>query len=300
MESIAELRRICQADKLQYSRGLTRLHRFVSIYATRVALTLRVSANTLTVASIGAGVAAAVLLALPDYAMNLAAVGLLYLSFLLDQVDGEVARYHRNCTLAGSYLDEIRHLIIYPAPVFAISMQFFQIGPMPLMAGAGFCASMSLVILRFNSNAKYLLFSKKMLLGRSGEVVFHTHVVSDPVYNTEAHTSHGRAGIRWYAQRVAAGIVYVITNQVSLLCLIALFVHLRWMFSGFVHQRIYLFYAAAVTMLGLLDVWGMAHRGRIEKGCVGLHRAIAEPDLSSDTRIQAAARVRLVASRNTP
>ena len=276
METIAELRQICQADKLQRSRGLTRLNRFVSIYATFVALALGVSANALTVASIAAGVFGAVLLALSDYAANVGGVTLLYASFLLDQVDGEVARYHRT-TVTGAYLDEIRHILIYAAPVFAVSLQLLLARPTLIMAATGFAAALGLIVLRFNTNAHYLLLAKKILTGPDAAAALQAP--AGPGAARQAGTSRvpSRPGPRrWVGQAIPA-VTYLATNQVSLLFLLLAYVHvLHFVPNRTLHEAAFLAYGGTVVGLTLLGVWKMAYRSRIEKDCAAVARAVAE------------------------
>jgi phosphatidylglycerophosphate synthase len=275
VESIAELRRICQADKLQRSRGLTRLNRFVSIYATFAALSLGVSANALTVLSIAVGLLGAVLLASSGYTASLSGVGLLYLSFLLDQVDGEVARYHRT-TVTGAYLDEIRHVLIYASPIFAVSVQLLLAHPTGLMAAAGFAAAVGLIILRFNTNAHYLLLAKKVLTGPGDEGV--RQASSRPVDDRRSATRRpsfvGR--LKLLAGDAIAGLTYLTTNQVSLLFLLLAYVHVRhFVADRSVHETIFLSYAGAVVALTVLGMWKMAYWGRIEKSCAEIAGVMA-------------------------
>ena len=279
MESIAELRRICQADKLQRSRGLTRLNRWVSIYATFVALALGVSANVLTVVSIAAGVCGAVLLAVPGYGANLTGVALLYASFLLDQVDGEVARYHRT-TVTGAYLDEIRHIVIYAAPVFAASMQLMVARPSLIMAWAGFAAAIGLIVLRFNTNVHYLLVAKKFIFGPGDEALARaTATASDtpvraPRTEAEEHAPRRRSPQAWLGDAIPA-VTYVTTNQVSLLFLFLAYVHvLAFVPNPRLHDALFLGYAAIVVALTVLGLWKMAYRRRVEKDTAGLARTL--------------------------
>src|SRR4051812_14506658 len=80
-------------EKLRRPDDLTRRHRAVSIYATWLLVRTPVTADQVTVASIATGLLGAVALGASGLGPGIAGVGLLYVSFLLDQVDGEVARY---------------------------------------------------------------------------------------------------------------------------------------------------------------------------------------------------------------
>jgi hypothetical protein len=262
----------------------------VSIYVTYFALALGVSANAVTVMSIAAGLAGATLLVVPSYLANLWAVALLYLSFLLDQVDGEVARFHA-CTVTGSYLDEIRHVLIYAVPVFAVSMQMFSARPSLVVAGAGFASALSLIILRFNANAPYLLFTKKVLLGLNGAVVLERAAevgrLPEPV---DGRISYRRS-LRWRIGQAVDGLTYVTTNQVSILVLILVHVHVMWFVPNTsLHDLTFLTYAGTVVMLGLFSVWKIACWGRVEKGCVEIERSLHGSRVNADALARATGR----------
>src|SRR5436309_14521992 len=91
--SIPRMRVLCQREKLRKPDDLTRKHRALSIYATWLLVKTPVTADQVTIASIVTGLLGAVALGLEGLAWGLIGCALLYLSFLFDQVDGEVARY---------------------------------------------------------------------------------------------------------------------------------------------------------------------------------------------------------------
>jgi phosphatidylglycerophosphate synthase len=262
--SIAELRQRCQEHKWANSRGLTRLHRYVSIYVTALAIRTPVTANTLTVTSIATGLAASAIFAIaPD--SGLAGVGLLYLSFLLDQVDGEVARYRNATSLGGSYLDELRHILIYAAPVFAVGLGLVTRGAHPLTAGVGFTSALCLILLRFNSNARYLLVAKKLLAAANGAVQTASSIpgARPPMAQSNVRRRHtGRKAIASVYSRAK----YLLTNQVCLLGLLLVF-HLAALRGSLALQGwIYGGYALALATLTIVDCAGMASV-RIERSC---------------------------------
>ncbi len=76
------------------------------------------SANTVSVISIAVGAVGGLCFAFNSAAWNIAAVALLLLSWILDCVDGEVARARGQTSLDGEFIDACRHQIVCPA-VFA-------------------------------------------------------------------------------------------------------------------------------------------------------------------------------------
>lgn len=118
MERIEALREICQAGKLS-EPGWYTIHRRLSIRITWALLHTPVAPTHVTLAMMAAGAAGALMLAAPSLAVNLGGFALLYLSFLLDKVDGEIARYRGVAAPRAVVLDRFHHLAIEPAMLVA-------------------------------------------------------------------------------------------------------------------------------------------------------------------------------------
>ncbi len=114
--SIAELREVTQpasifarnsgehwAGRLYIRRG--------SPYLTRLLIPTRLTPNAVTSLMIGVGVLAAVCLALDGVLTAGAAVVLIQLQILLDCSDGELARWRRQFSPVGIYLDRFGHYL---------------------------------------------------------------------------------------------------------------------------------------------------------------------------------------------
>jgi phosphatidylglycerophosphate synthase len=82
------------------------------------------SADAVTALSIISGIAGGILTAIPSLAGVLAALALLQLAYLLDVVDGEVARVRGTSGKRGTYLDLIGHFVqnraLYGGSAFAL------------------------------------------------------------------------------------------------------------------------------------------------------------------------------------
>jgi phosphatidylglycerophosphate synthase len=263
--SIARLRTLCQEHKWASSRGLTRFNRFLSVYVTALVIRTRTTANSITVVSILAGLAGSALFLADAWSLRVSGVGLLYLSFLLDQVDGEVARYWQSTSLTGCFLDELRHILIYSTPMFAVSLRLVMDGAPPLVAGAGFATALCLGILRFNRNAKYLLVAKKLLAAVNGPI-HRPPVVNSSAPRKAARTRRGIVGLSY---RSLGFVFYVATNQVSLLLLLALFQLASS--RATLEQRVlaYLVYTVVLAILTVVDLYGII-RTRLERWCAEL------------------------------
>lgn len=112
--SVEELRRVTQPpevlgrrDAEHWTAGL--YLRRLSPYLTRELLALGASANAVTVAMIVTGVLAGLALVLPGLAGAALALLLGQLQMLLDCADGEVARWRRQQSALGVFLDRLGH-----------------------------------------------------------------------------------------------------------------------------------------------------------------------------------------------
>jgi len=113
--SIAELRAVCQPESLlgradaEHWAGRLYMRR-VSPYATRLLIATPLTPNAVTALMIVCGLLAALSLTLPGVLGAVGASVLIQLQLLFDCCDGEVARWRRQFSPKGLYLDRIGHL----------------------------------------------------------------------------------------------------------------------------------------------------------------------------------------------
>ncbi|MCL4704397.1 CDP-alcohol phosphatidyltransferase family protein [bacterium] len=125
----------------------------LSLYVTYFALRLGLTANQVTVLQTLAGVAGAVLLAFPAPLIRLLGVALLQFGFVLDNVDGEVARFRKQVSVTGKFLDVVGHEIVIPFMFFGLGIgAYFQLGRFEAII-FGFLAGF--FSLRFDMSAMY-------------------------------------------------------------------------------------------------------------------------------------------------
>jgi len=100
-----------------------------SLYLTFLAIRAGLTANQVTVLQILSGVAGAVCLAIPTTAFGLAGLALLQLGFVFDNVDGEVARFRKQASVTGKFLDSVGHEIVVPCMFFGLGLgTYFRTG----------------------------------------------------------------------------------------------------------------------------------------------------------------------------
>ena len=102
-------------DKSRYAKLL----RPVSIHLTWLLVRTPITANQVTVLQCLVGLIGAVLLGYGKFVL-----GAMFLQFgyILDLCDGEVARWKKQSSKAGNYLDLIGHRIVTPAMFFGLGI----------------------------------------------------------------------------------------------------------------------------------------------------------------------------------
>jgi phosphatidylglycerophosphate synthase len=103
--------------------------RRLSLPVTWLVLKTPLSANAVSVISVAGGVVGGACFALNTRGGDVAAVLLLLASWVLDCVDGEVARARGTCSLDGEFIDACRHQIVCPAIFGGITLGVYARHP---------------------------------------------------------------------------------------------------------------------------------------------------------------------------
>jgi len=139
--------------------------RSVSIHITRLFLFTNISANGVTWIMLFTGILSAMFYTKGVYVFSLIGLLLHHLYFILDAVDGEVARYTKKTSDKGVYLDLMSHIIVHPLLIMGMAIGAFYNNPLPIpdyyFLFFGFVGSFSYMVSNFASDKKYELFVKK-------------------------------------------------------------------------------------------------------------------------------------------
>lgn len=126
MESIEELRRICQYPRRDADNWHMRhISRRPSIYITWALLHTSISANGATLLFLLTGMVASAAFIFGTKLSFLIGGILLQVWYIMDMVDGEIARYKKQTSLTGVYFDRISHYIINPIFFFCIGLGLY-------------------------------------------------------------------------------------------------------------------------------------------------------------------------------
>jgi len=140
MEDLAELRTICQttAKKDRSNVYMRRVSRFFSIFITRVLIPTAVTPDQVSFIMILTGVMAGFVFSFPSPTAFLFGALILQLWYILDCVDGELARYRdyilrkivtvnkEDLPITGAYWDYLNHYIVHGVVPFSISIGLYH------------------------------------------------------------------------------------------------------------------------------------------------------------------------------
>lgn len=157
---LPELERRCQKpDHAHIGNWMARrVSRPAALRITRVLAPLGVSAHTATLAAWGLGVAAAAALAWGSPEGWLAAALLLQAWYLLDHVDGQLARLRGTSSLDGAQLDFLMHHTIHLLVPLGAGCGLAVRRLEPLWALAGLAWGLGLLIITLQHDARYKAF----------------------------------------------------------------------------------------------------------------------------------------------
>ena len=168
-ENIQELRKICQLPRREVDTWHGRhVCRPFSIYITRVAILLGISANTVTLIFFIIGLLACFFFMLGTGLGFLVGALTLQFWYLMDMVDGEVARYRKETSATGSYFDKMAHYAVNPSIFFSLGYGIYRDIDVPHSIVIGFIAGISIVLISASEDLKHMCaLSKAVKSGKN-------------------------------------------------------------------------------------------------------------------------------------
>ncbi len=195
-----------------------RITRPMALRVTRVVAPWGVTANAATLAAWGCGVAAAAAFAGGTVAGWLLGAGLLQAWYLLDHVDGQLARLRGTASLDGVQLDYLMHHTVNLLVPLGVGFGLFAADAEPLWLLAGLAWGVSLLMITLHHDARY-----KAFVGRLKRVRGRLHVHGGGGARPSPQPPVPRGVLRrlaWAARKACE--THVIMNLLSLLAVGAL------------------------------------------------------------------------------
>ena len=134
----------------------------LAVYGTWLAVRLGVSAHTVTTGAMLASVVAAGGIGSGSRWGFVAGVGLAWLAFWLDHVDGQVARWRGSSSLDGVYFDYILHHVANLTLGFALGFGLAERSGDPLWGLAGGLIALGWATLSLHNDCRYKAFFQRL------------------------------------------------------------------------------------------------------------------------------------------
>jgi CDP-alcohol phosphatidyltransferase len=162
--TIAELRTRVQKDRhREIGNWLARrFARPTAVYGSWLAIRLGLSAHQVTLAALGASLAAALAIGTGHRTGFVMGVLLAHLGFWLDHVDGQVARWRGTVSLDGVYLDYLMHHIANLALGFALGYGLAARSGDMRWSIAGFAIAVGWGLLSLHNDCRYKAFFQRL------------------------------------------------------------------------------------------------------------------------------------------
>jgi len=229
VEPVKKLRKICQSSAkgdCLYDRIFIRK---VSIYFTKLFLYTPITGNQVTLLMILVGAVASVFFVFGNHYMSIIGALILQLWYVLDHVDGEVARY-RGKSRIGVYLDLLNHSIVHP-----LIFVFMAFGVYSAVN------NIWILILGFSSAISVLWFDLAIL---NKYAVF---VMERMPHKKEKKPGAAKKGSLGFLQKTYAGIGFVFRfpGMMNILLLASVFNVLMYIF---------IFYGISLPVIALVNM----------------------------------------------
>ena len=124
VKPIKELRKICSSKKKQ-PLYMELVSMKISIYITKLLLYTGMSADYVTLTMILLLVIGSIFMSFGDLWIILTGILIIHFTIILDNVNGEVARYWKEDGLIGTFLEQVYHNIVTPFIFLALSYGVF-------------------------------------------------------------------------------------------------------------------------------------------------------------------------------
>ena len=183
VESLKELNQICQKPRYKEVGNWMVRHilRDAALPVTWLLLHTRVSANQVTLASIIVGLVGISLFAAQPHGLFFLGACLLQVWYLLDHVDGQLARYHKTNSLTGRFFDYMMHHLIHGVLFFSLGFYVYRITGHSVFVLWGFMASVSIMMFNLVHDAKYKTFFERFSSAKSFSVRHDGQPISEKI-----------------------------------------------------------------------------------------------------------------------
>jgi hypothetical protein len=244
----------CQASRREcdtwYGRNFVRK---ISIYISFLFVKIGIKAMAVTTIVLFLGILSALAFSTGGKIWFFAGILLLQLWYVMDQVDGEVARYNEETSFTGMYFDKLVHYIVHPIVFMGIGVGLYRDSGQIFYMFAGLIGGLSLVWMGLVVDIKDLV----VFGNKKSKVKPKADNLSDGDLDENRRTCslHKRVFMVVYS----LGAFPTIMNVISLFVILDLFLNIRTV--GYV---LYL-YSSLLSMLWIFRLSVFVKERRVDK-----------------------------------
>lgn len=160
VESLKELNRICQKPRYKETGNwmVRNFEREAALPLTWLLLHTSITANQVTLISLWVGLLGILLFSFASHGAFLAGTFLLQFWYLLDHVDGQIARYRKTACLTGRFFDFLTHHLIHGVIFFSLGVYCFKKTGHFIFIPWGFLTSIAMTTFNLIHDTKYKTF----------------------------------------------------------------------------------------------------------------------------------------------
>ncbi|MBI4550074.1 MAG: CDP-alcohol phosphatidyltransferase family protein [Candidatus Omnitrophica bacterium] len=249
-----ELNAICQKPRYKEVGNwmVRRILRDAALPVTRLLLQYTgVTANQVTLASLGVALLGIACLAFPSAAFFLAGAALLQLWYYLDHVDGQIARYRGTASLSGRFFDFMTHHVVHGSLFFGLFLYGYSAAGSIFYPVWGFIASLAMIQFNLLQDTKYKTFFEK--LAAWGKIEALREEPAAPASSVPATGWKKRA----FSLLHKSAEIHVVMNVLTAAAVLQALFHLSFDLRG----PLMLYYGLAVPLIsGVKNYHVIAHR----------------------------------------
>lgn len=158
--NLKELNRLCQKPNYKSVGNwmVRHVERDLALPITWLFLHTNITANQVTAISLGVGIIGISLFAGFSSAYFMIGALLLQAWYLLDHVDGQIARYRGTASLSGRFFDFLTHHLIHGIIFFPLGLYVERIYGWSNAVNWGFATTLSMMIFNLINDTKYKTF----------------------------------------------------------------------------------------------------------------------------------------------
>ena len=258
MESLKELNQICQKPRYrEVGNWMVRhVERDAALPITWLLLHTAVTANQVTAVSLLVGLAGIWLFALPPQVFFLIGVMLMQLWYLLDHVDGQIARYRKTACLSGRFFDFVTHHLIHGVIPFSLGWYAYGVTNWTFFAIWGFAVSLSMTVFNLINDTKYKTFFEALSHGGKFRIIRGTKEI-------EAEREYGSREIpkKIFSLLHKLSEIHVLMNILTLAAILQVFLRISLDYR----MALFLFYGFVIPLITTVKLVYLISRRKIDQ-----------------------------------